>query len=66
MFFGLGNKTPEYKPKKVYCKYCGKKLVPDMTVERYNEQTGEKYYPYKSHMICPDASLCPSFFDDYQ
>ena len=46
-------KIPQAVP--IYCKTCGKKLEPDDTISRYDEQTGEPIRPFLTEMRCPDA-----------
>ena len=42
------------RPKPIYCKVCGKKLVPNTTISGYNEFTGEPIKPWLWNMVCPD------------
>lgn len=32
------------KPEPIYCRHCGAKLTDDLTVDHYDEQTGERVY----------------------
>ena len=38
----------------VYCFECGLKLVDNLTIDRFNEYTGEPILRYPGELTCPD------------
>jgi hypothetical protein len=54
--------SPRYgkpKPKPVFCKHCGQKLVQDTRITGYDEYTGEAIRPFIGDMTCPGGCGMP-------
>lgn len=48
----LEDEELESPREKVYCKYCGSKLVQDTTITGYNEFTGASIRPFLHLRLC--------------
>ncbi len=43
------------KPKPIYCKECGAKLVPNTHNNGYDPQTGKPILPWLDELVCPNV-----------
>lgn len=55
------NRKPQPKP--LFCRFCGKKLVPNVTIVGYDELTGDPIQPFLNKNVCPDKN-CKTYWRD--